>query len=102
MGTLRLNTIKLSNETKNFIPYIKMNSTTTKLTGSASQLKRLVLILPLALYDRIKDPYDEVWKLLFLLREICCIVSSPALTIQRQYHMSPRMLLFAIDNIQKI
>lgn len=79
----RLNTIKLSNETKKFIPYIKMNSKNKRLTGSASHIKRLMLILPLALYDRIKNPYDEVWKLFLLLREMCCIVSSPALSFSQ-------------------
>ena len=42
-------------------------------------MKRLMLILPLAMYDHIKDTYDTVWKMILLLREVCCIVSAPAL-----------------------
>ena len=83
MLNYRLNTIKLSNETKKFFPNIKIYSKTKKLTGSASQIKRLLFIIPLALYDKIKDPYDEVCKMILLLRELCCIASAPALSFNQ-------------------
>lgn len=79
----RLNIIKFSHETATFIPHIKMNSKNKKLTGSASQIKRLMLILPLALYDKIKDPYGKVWKMVLLLRDICCTASAPALNFKQ-------------------
>lgn len=75
----RLNSIRLSNEGAKFIPHIKMNVQTKKLTGSASQMKRLMLILPLAMYDHIKNHYDPVWEMILLLRKLCCIASAPAL-----------------------
>ena len=38
------------------------------------------MVLPLALYDRIQDPDNDVWKMILLLRELSCILYAPALS----------------------
>ncbi|KYQ53359.1 hypothetical protein ALC60_07491 [Trachymyrmex zeteki] len=56
----RLKKIKILNENAyNNVPLIKASD--CKLTGTASQIKRLLLIFPLAVYDSIKNTEDNIY-----------------------------------------
>ncbi|KYM93954.1 hypothetical protein ALC62_15436, partial [Cyphomyrmex costatus] len=68
----RLKKIRILNENK---------ASDCKLTGTASQIKRLLLIFPLAVYDSIKNIENNTWLLVLHLREICSLVCAPALSI---------------------
>ncbi|KYN12085.1 hypothetical protein ALC57_15752 [Trachymyrmex cornetzi] len=76
----RLKKIKILNKNAyNNVSLIKASD--CKLTGTASQIKRLLLIFPLAVYDSIKDTEDNTWLLVLHLHEICSLVCAPALSI---------------------
>lgn len=76
----RLNNIKILGK-KEFIPPIKKTQKLKKLKGSASQIRRLIMILPSAIADCIKDEQDNVWKMYLSLRELCSLVCAPALSL---------------------
>ena len=84
MLTFRLYDAKCFKErNKVYIPAIKQPKSGKKkdrLSGSASQMKRLLMILPVAIGDLIRDHNDKVWKMLLLLREICSNTHSPAIS----------------------
>lgn len=74
----RLQKIKFLNENDyNSIPLI---NDSCKIRGTASQIKRLLLILPLAIYDSIKNIENDVWLLILCLREICSLTFASALS----------------------
>jgi len=75
----RLKRIKILNENaNNNIPFIKISA--SKITGTASQIKRLLLLFPLAIFDLVKNIEDNVWLLVLNLREICSLICAPALS----------------------
>ncbi|XP_043483992.1 uncharacterized protein LOC122512301 isoform X1 [Leptopilina heterotoma] len=77
----RLRNIRLSTDnssTKSVLPVIKKNY--PKLCGTASEIKRLILILPLAIFDKIKNEADQVWQMVLSLREVCTLICAPALS----------------------
>lgn len=75
----RLQKIKFLNENDyNSIPLI---NDSCKIKGTASQIKRLLLILPLAIYDSIKNTENDVWLLILCLREICFLTFASALSL---------------------
>ena len=67
----RLNDMKLLSENAVFIPSVKVIGTVKKkLDGTASQIRRLVLLFPEAVADKVKDFDDPVWRMLMHLRAI--------------------------------
>ncbi|XP_066589595.1 uncharacterized protein [Prorops nasuta] len=75
----RISKIKLNNIiTFKDIPPIKKS---TKLTGTASQIRKLILILPLLVYDLIQDYNDDVWIMVLLLRDICSLICAPTVSL---------------------
>lgn len=52
-----------------------------RLTGSASEIMKLILIFPFAVLDKIVDDCDLTWTMILTLREICCILNSPKLSL---------------------
>lgn len=74
----RLQKIKFLNESTNISISLIRNS--VKVTGTASQIKRILLIFPLAVFNSIKNTKDDIWLLLLLLREICCLTCAFALS----------------------
>ena len=77
----RLNDMKLLSENAVFIPSVKVIGTVKKkLDGTASQIRRLVLLFPAAVVHKVKDFDDPVWRMLMHLRAICSIVCAPALS----------------------
>ena len=79
----RLKDIRLSIEGALFIPDIKISGpgVSKKLTGTASQMRRLVLIFPIAIADMVKNFDDPVWLMIMHLRSICDLVCAPALSM---------------------
>lgn len=74
----RLRKLKFLNESVfNTIPLI---TNSYKLPGTASQVRRVLLIFPLAIFDLIKNIEDEVWLLVLHLQEICSLICAPALS----------------------
>lgn len=73
-----LRTIRFSNESD----FIAVPIITSKkgLSGNASQNFRTLLILPLAICDKVEKNKDKVWKMILCLREICLLVSSFLIT----------------------
>jgi len=62
---------------RNSIPLIRDS---TKIVGTASQIRKILLMFPLAIFDVIKNIEDNVWILMLYLREICSIICAPALS----------------------
>lgn len=62
------------------IPIIKDSC---KITGTASQIRKILLIFPLAVFDQLseKEIKNNVWTMVLLLRKICFLICSPALSI---------------------
>ena len=77
----RLNDVNLLGENKLFIPYVKLKS--KRLTGTASQIKRLLLIFPIAISDLIKDFDEPIWKMVLALRNMCSLICAPALSVNQ-------------------
>ncbi|XP_066583375.1 uncharacterized protein [Prorops nasuta] len=74
----RLKKIKFFNEKSIVtIPPIK---DACKLTGNASQIKRLLLIFPIAICDLVIDTEDDVWRLILCLREKTFLILASALS----------------------
>ena len=76
----RVNNVSLSNMNNDFIPYFNYKSPSCRLTESAIQIKKLLMILPLAIADLIKNFDDDVWSMVLKLHELCNIVLAPALS----------------------
>lgn len=74
----RLNDLNLFPAKQICIPEIKEQS--KKLYGTASQIRRLVMIFPVLVADKIKNAKDEVWIMILHLRQICDIVCAPAVS----------------------
>ncbi|XP_033214057.1 uncharacterized protein LOC117171113 [Belonocnema kinseyi] len=63
-----VNNAKILSENAVFIPPIKLTgSKKTKLDGTTSQIRRLILLFPPAVAVQVKDFEDPVWKLVLLL-----------------------------------
>ena len=79
----RLQSIRLSTDSTatNCLPIIKESY--TKLCGTASNMKRLLHIFPVAIHDLVRDNRDSVWCMILSLREVCAIICDPALPIGR-------------------
>ena len=75
----RLQNVRLStdNTSTNCLPIIKESY--TKVCGTASNMKRLLHILPVAIHDLVRDNRDPVWRMILCLREVCSIICAPAL-----------------------
>lgn len=76
----RINNFKFFGENEQTIPPIKDGM---KLTGTASEIRRILLIFPIIIADKVKDFEDNVWNMLMLLREVCSLVCSPALFVEK-------------------
>ena len=64
-----------------FIPAINVTRTEKKkLEGTASQLRRLVLLFPAAVAESVQDFEDPVWEMILRMRTICSIICAPALS----------------------
>ncbi|KAJ8668187.1 hypothetical protein QAD02_009850 [Eretmocerus hayati] len=48
--------------------------------GSIIQIKLLLMVYPLAIINEIKNYRNDVWRMILKLRQVCDLVSSPALT----------------------
>ena len=79
----RLKDIRLSMEGALFIPDIKVSGpgVSKKVTGTASQMRRLVLIFPVATADMVTSSDDPVWLIIMHLRSLCDLVCAPALSM---------------------
>ncbi|KAJ8672826.1 hypothetical protein QAD02_004086 [Eretmocerus hayati] len=64
-----LNNIQFPNESKIFIPTIKINPK-KKLTGSFAQISRLLRISPIAMVDHVRDENYLVWRMILELRQM--------------------------------
>lgn len=75
----RLQKIKFLNEIV-CIPTIKDSP---KITGTASQIRRILLIFPLAVFDKlsVKNIENDVWMLVLHLRQICSLICAPAVSL---------------------
>lgn len=75
----RLQKIKFLNENV-YIPIIKDSP---KIAGTASQIRRILLIFPLAVFDKlsVKNIENDVWMLVLHLRQICSLICAPALSL---------------------
>lgn len=80
----RLNNIKMFGETQTFIPAIDLSKPSKqkrqKLTGSANQIRRLLIIFSLAVCDIVEDFSNKVWKMILVLREICSIICASTIS----------------------
>ena len=76
----RVNNVSIVNTKKEFIPYLNTKSKSDRLTGSAIQLRWLLMILPIAIADLIKDFDDDVWQMVLKLRELSNLICAPALS----------------------
>lgn len=82
----RLKHVKLSTEPSMYIPDIKaqVGKKPGKLCGTAAQIRRLIMIFPLAVSDVPKlDVHDDVWKMVLHLREICNLAYAHELSIDQ-------------------
>ena len=52
-----------------------------KISGSACQVWSFKRFLPLLIFDKIQDPYDDVWKLVLFLGEIVLLVFAPSVKL---------------------
>lgn len=66
------------------LPAIKKGK---RIIGSASEIMKLVLILPLAVSDKIKNHHDLTWNMFLTLREICFILNAPRLSINQTCYL---------------
>ena len=57
-----------------------MTSKSKKLTGSASQIRRLNMIFLVIVNDLIQNQNDDTWRMVLFLRELCNIICAPALS----------------------
>lgn len=79
----RLQKIKFFYENKcNSIPLVKNSS---KIAGTASQIRRILLIFPLAVFDKlsVENIENDVWKMILHLRQICSLICAPALSFEQ-------------------
>ena len=76
----RVNNVMLSITNYEFIPFFNPKSILYRLTGSATQIKKLLMIFPVAIADLIKDFDDNVWQLVLKLRELTNYIFAPALS----------------------
>ncbi|KAJ8682451.1 hypothetical protein QAD02_018243 [Eretmocerus hayati] len=76
----RLNHVTLASTDRINLPAIKFDSKRSKLVGNASQIRYLIMILPLVLADRVRDFDDPVWKMVVKLRDVCDLLCAPALS----------------------
>ncbi|KAJ8681794.1 hypothetical protein QAD02_017586 [Eretmocerus hayati] len=78
---LRLKSVKLVGFKRLSLPKIKFGpKAPKKISGNASHIRYLIMILPLAISDLIRDKSDPVWQMVLQLRKICDLVCSPALS----------------------
>ena len=54
---------------------------TSKLVGTASQMRKLVLIFPAKVADVVKDFNDPVWEMMLHLRTISSLIYLPTLSL---------------------
>ncbi|KAJ8677557.1 hypothetical protein QAD02_013344 [Eretmocerus hayati] len=83
----RLNDFKFKGEAKMFIPKVdlrRLKGRTLKLAGTASQMERTILILPLVVADLMSESTspapDDVWHMVILLKDISSTISAPSLS----------------------
>lgn len=80
----------------------------TKLGGHAAQNWWLLRFLPVLLHDKVRDPKDEVWQLVLLLRQVVELVCAPALSESQAAYMKvlieeyieTRHLLFPLKKLR--
>ena len=78
----RLNDIKLLSEGAIFIPQIQVTGVQKKkLTGTASQMRRLMQVFTAVVADVVKDFNDPVWRMVTHLKKVCQLVCAPALSM---------------------
>ncbi|XP_043463963.1 uncharacterized protein LOC122499583 isoform X1 [Leptopilina heterotoma] len=72
--------IKLSTDPSgDNVPIINIKK--NKISGTATEVRKLLLIFPLAIAHAIKNSEDKVWNMVLLLRKISSLVCAPALSI---------------------
>ena len=76
----RIDNFQFCDESKQTLPPIKIGN---KLSGSASDIKRLIMIFPVIVADRVESFEDHVWMMMMHLREVCSIVCAPALSVDQ-------------------
>lgn len=76
----RVNNVSITDEKYDFIPNVNIKNKLKKLTGSAIQIRRLLMVLPIAIADLIKDFDDNVWEMVLELRKLCDIVCAPKIS----------------------
>ncbi|KAJ8666408.1 hypothetical protein QAD02_008070 [Eretmocerus hayati] len=72
----RLNDFKFDYDPSICIPEIEANRS-KKLVDTSSQMRRLMIIFPVAMEDHVKNEEDPVWKMLLVLRDVCCYANAP-------------------------
>ncbi|KAJ8685892.1 hypothetical protein QAD02_021685 [Eretmocerus hayati] len=77
----RLKHIPLASTAPVSLPLIQIKAPRTKLVGNASQIRHILMILPVVLADRIRDFEDPVWKMVVKYRDVCDLVCAPALSL---------------------
>ncbi|KAJ8678237.1 hypothetical protein QAD02_014024 [Eretmocerus hayati] len=83
----RLNDFQFESEAQKSIPKVnlkRVKGKPGKFSETASQMKRIVMILPLVLADLMKESISpaisNVWDMMILLKKICSTVSAPSLS----------------------
>lgn len=76
----RIKNFRFCNEEKQTIPPVTDGK---KLTGNASEMRRLLLIFPIVIIDKVQDFEDPVWKMVMHMREVSALVCAPAISIQQ-------------------
>lgn len=83
----RINDIKLLSQNSVFVSNVSLKSNKKKLEGTASQIRRLLLLIPIAVAEKVKDFENDVREMLLCLRLIMSLVYAPALS-NRQIALS--------------
>ena len=84
----RIANFRFVGENKQVLPEIKIAE---KLTETASEIRRYLMIFPIVTADKVQDFEDDVWKMMLLLREVCNVVCAPAISIQQTIFLQDKI-----------
>lgn len=93
----RINNVTISGYDKVFIPKVNLSKGKKKLDGTASQVRSLLLLFPIAVADRVKNFNDSVRKMVLHLRAVCSLVCAPAISYRQI-----ALLKLEIDNYLRL
>jgi len=65
----------------------KIEKKNKKIIGSASSNLRLLQIITLALFEKVKDPNDLCWQMIVTLQEFMALVGAPKLSVDQTFHI---------------